>query len=394
MRNRFRFALTLALPLGLAAQAPVQVPALPPVPSSQAPSAPVLLGTPMDVSPVPHPVLDATVDPLVPPADLVGFARRVTHTAVGNPQKLQALLSAFFRSPEDGGLGITYDNAHTRTLDEVWHDRKANCLGLTSLFVAASRSIGVEVHYAEPLNTSHWRRNGNLVRYERHVVAMAFMPPLEDLVADFLPKLRKREARYIVSLLSEERVRALWAANRAVEVMEAGDIKTAEAFATQALKFDPTCSVGWNTLGVLRGRQGNHSSAEECYRRSLQLDGSDGAAIGNLETLLRGDGRWEEAMAYRRLGLELRRKDPYFQSFLAEEAMAEGRFQEAEKHIKAAIKLQPFDPDLYVLEASVRIALGNGSDAAKSLELARKWASPKERERYDSKLAALKLLGS
>jgi hypothetical protein len=43
-----------------------------------------------------------------------------------------------------------------------------------------------------------------------------------------------------------------------------------------------------------------------------------------------------------------------------------------------------------VIEASIRISLGRGRDAEKSLELARKWATPRERDRFDTKLAAIR----
>ena len=46
--------------------------------------------------------------------------------------KLQKILDVIFRSEDDGGLGITYDNSRTRTVSEVLKDRKANCI-LTAL---------------------------------------------------------------------------------------------------------------------------------------------------------------------------------------------------------------------------------------------------------------------
>ena len=42
--------------------------------------------------------------------------------------KLQKILDVIFRSEDDGGLGITYDNSRTRTVSEVLKDRKANCI--------------------------------------------------------------------------------------------------------------------------------------------------------------------------------------------------------------------------------------------------------------------------
>jgi Flp pilus assembly protein TadD len=342
-------------------------------------------------APAPAPV---TADPLEVPQELAAFVRRASFQATGNANKVQALLTAFFKPLEDGGLGMEYDNSYTRTLKEVWRDRKANCLGLTGLLVASCRIIDVPVQYAEPINTAHWRRSGDLIRFERHVVALVRIPPLDDVVADFLPRLQRRETRYIVNVLGEARIRALWAANRAAECLDTQDYAQAEAFAKKAVAQDATCGIGWNTLGVLRGIQSRDTEAETCYRQAIRVDPMDGTAVGNMEGLLRRTGRWDESVAFRRLGMELRRRDPYFQAFLANEAIDAGKPEEAHKHIRAAIKLQPQDPDLYLLEAQIRLRLGKSDEALQSLELARRWASPKERERYDSKLAALKLANS
>lgn len=329
-------------------------------------------------------------DPLDPPEGLAEFARKVTLSSNGVPQKLQALLSAFFRDPDSGGLGIQYDDSRTRTLREVWRDHKANCLGLTALFVAATRSLGIETRYAEPVNTGHWTRREGLIRYERHLVAIAPVPPLEDLVADFLPHVQRRQGHYVVTTLTEGRVRALWASNRAVESMLERDLKTAEAFASSSIRSDPECPVGWNTLGVIHSQRRDSDRAEACYRKALALDPRDPTVIGNLEALLRNNGRWEESVRYRLLGLELRKRDPYFHAFLAEEALNDGRIEDALKSIKMAIRLQPYDPEFYALEAGIRVSLGKLNEAQQSLELARRWADPRQRQRFDNKLAALK----
>jgi Flp pilus assembly protein TadD len=331
-------------------------------------------------------------DPLEAPEELTHFARKVTLNSTGVPQKLKALLLAIFRSQEEGGLGITYDASRTRTVKEVWLDRKANCLSLTALFVHACKSIGIQANYAEPINAGHWTRSDGLIRYERHLVAIAPVPPLDDMVADFLPQIQHRRGHYIVNLLPENRVRALWASNRAVEAMIEHNLPVAEAYVKESLAADPSCSVGWNTLGVINTQRHRVADAEECYRKALSLDPKDASVIGNMELLLKGDGRWEEAVKYRQLSLDLRKRDPYFQAFLAEEAVNENRMEEALKLIRSAIKLQPYDSDFYVIEAGIRLSLGRMEDAEKSLELARKWALPAQRNRFDNKLAALKQL--
>ncbi|MFI5355399.1 MAG: hypothetical protein ACHQX0_07295, partial [Desulfobaccales bacterium] len=103
-------------------------------------------------------LLAAGEDPFEAPPELQTFARRHTVGQPGIQGKVGALVRAFFARPDDGGLGLTYDNSHTRTVKEAWQDRKANCLTLTMLYVAACKSIDLDAHYAEALRTSHWRR--------------------------------------------------------------------------------------------------------------------------------------------------------------------------------------------------------------------------------------------
>lgn len=328
-------------------------------------------------------------DPLAAPSELAPWVRRVTNHAVSQRTKLQALLDATFRPVEDGGLGMVYENSRTRTVAEVWRDRKANCISLTAFFVAACHTLGMEAVYAEPTNTNRWRRSGSVIRLERHLVAMVRVPPMEDLVADFLPQLRRRAGTYIVNIVSENRVRALFHSNRAVEFLDDGDQPAALAELEIAIHADESSAAAWNIRGVVQRSQGLTAQAETSYRKALSLDPRDGTVVGNLEALMRETGRLPEAAAFRVQGLELRKKDPYFNAFLAEEAFAEGQLGEAMERIEAAIKLLPYDPDFYLTQARIRLEQGKPVDARKALELARRWALPSERQRYDSKLAAI-----
>ncbi len=324
------------------------------------------------------------------PPELQAFARRATAVQYLAKSKLQHLLSAIFRPEAEGGLGMVYDNGYTRTVAEVWRDRKANCLSLTAFYVAACDSIGIRAHYAEAVNTNRWRRAGSVIRFERHLVALVPLPPLEDVVADFLPQLRRRVGVYRVVILPPDRVRALFFANRAVELMEEGLSDEALAKANAAIRADPVMSVGWNILGVILKSRGEAVATERAFRRALVCDPADSSAIGNMEALLREQGRLEEAMRFRALGQVVRKKDPFFHGFLAEEAMAAGDYGEAEKRIKTALKLLPHEPEFFLTQARLNILLGRTEAAVKDLEEAQRWAVPEERERYDGKLAAVR----
>lgn len=347
------------------------------------------LPMPAKTLPIPFTQLPDTA-PLSAPLELMPLMRRATGREMGTRSKLQAILDVIFRSEANGGLGITYDNSHTRTVSEVLKDRKANCISLTALYVACCNQVGIPAHFAEPLNLNHWTRDGRIVRMERHVVALVPMFPMGDLVADFLPQLRQRQSVYIVQTLSPERILALFHSNRAVELLINGRHEEAMAQAEIALKADPTSSVSWNIRGVVLKNTGQIEKAEADYLKALSLDAKDTAAIGNMESLLLETNRQAEAVHYRQLGLELRKKDPYFQAFLAEEAMEAEQWEEAARRVAAAIKLLPYESSFYLLKARLDLMDGKPKKALAALELARHWALPAERERYDSKIAMLK----
>ncbi|MBL0311756.1 MAG: hypothetical protein IPP78_03380 [Holophagaceae bacterium] len=346
---------------------------------------------PLPTKPLPIPftqLSDST--PLAAPPELLPLVRRVTGSEMSTRSKLQKILDLIFRSEADGGLGITYDNSRTRTVSEVLKDRKANCLSMTALYIASCNQVGIPAHFAEPLNLNHWTRDGQIIRMERHVVALVPMFPMGDLVADFLPQLRQRQNTYIVQTLSHERILALFYSNRAVEFLIKGHPEEALAQAETAVKADPTSNVSWNIRGVVLRNAGQTEKAEADYLKALSLDAKDTAAIGNMESLLLETSRPAEAARYRQLGLELRKKDPYFQAFLAEEAMESEQWEVAAKHVAAAIKLMPYESNFYLLKARLEIRDGKPKKALDALESARRWALPGERERYDSKIAMLR----
>lgn len=339
--------------------------------------------------PIPFTQLPATT-PLAAPPELLPLLRRATYQRMTVRAKLQAILDFIFRSETDGGLGITYDNSRTRTVSEVLMDRKANCISLTALYVASCNLMGIQAHFAEPTNLNHWTRDGQIIRMERHVVAIVPMIPMGDIVADFLPQLRQRRGVYIAQPLSPDRILALFHSNRAVELLVEGHPEEALIQAEIAVKADPSANVSWNIRGVVFKRTGRFKQAEADYLKALSLDAKDTAAIGNMESLLLETDRQADAARYRLLGLELRKKDPYFQAFLAEEAIESEQWEEAAKHVATAIKLLPYESSFYLLKARLDLVDGKPQKALAALELARRWAVPAERERYDSKIAMLR----
>lgn len=347
----------------------------------------------MRLRPLPILLLAATLaageDPFEAPKELIDFARRQSLVSVDSQAKLHRLVRGFFATAENGGLGMTYDNSYTRTVQEGYRDRKANCFTLTAMYIACCRSLGVDARYAESLRISHWRRVGDTVRYERHFVAMMGYGTVgEARVADFLPEVTRGVHNLVP--INRQRALALFHSNRATEQMDSARTEEALAAARTSVQVDPSHGGGWNILGVAQQRLGQEQEAEASFRKAIALDSKDGIPCGNLENLLRAQGRHREAQSYRDLAMETRKKDPYFNAFLAQEAHDASQWHEAEKRIKMALKILPHEPEFFLLLARIDLAQGLNKAAIKALEQARKWTVPEDQPRWDAKLALLK----
>lgn len=333
--------------------------------------------------------LAAMEDPLEAPEELKAFAQQQTRATSDARAKLGRLVKAFFAPVEEGGLGMTYDNSYTRTVREGYRDRKANCFTMTAMYIACGQVIGVNAQFAESLRISHWRRAGATILYERHFVAvMGFESIGTARVADFLPEVRQGAQSLL--LVPRRQALAMFHSNRAVELLNASRLEEALATARASVEVDPSHGGGWNVLGVVQQELGRVKEAEASFTKAMSLNTRDGIPCGNLENLLLTQGREQEAQVVRNRAMAARRKNPYFNAFLAQEALAAAQWDEAERRMKVALDILPHEPEFLLLLARICLAQGREKAAVKALELARKWAIPQDQPRWDAKLALLK----
>lgn len=349
--------------------------------------APGMAQAPAPPQAAPMKAIASDADILEVPEDFRAFIVKSAGRYDTPVERARCLAAAFFMKREKGGMGLEYDNTRTRTVAEVWRERKANCISLTATYVASCRILGIPIGFAEAPAISLWVRRDGMVYNERHMVAVIQSGPMSTVVADFggLPSYGALR----VSLVSEARFKSLFHSNQAVEQMQARDLQQALEGAQEAIKDDATCGAAWNVLGVTQEKLGDLAAAEISFKKALDVEGGNGAACGNLQALCSSLGREKEAEAYRDLGLKLREKDPYFHAFLAREALSQGRFGDAVDEIRRAIRLQRMEPDFYLVLAQAELNRGERTAAEKAVEKAIHWSLPEQRKRMESKLALL-----
>jgi len=310
------------------------------------------------------------------PPEMISLVKDKVPPFAGERAKAESLLEILLSSEEKGGLGIEYSNDRTRTINEVWVDRKANCLSLTLTYVVLAKHLQINAIFAESLASVNWSRVGDFILREKHLVAIITWVPPNVLVADFLNRTQTRYGNYFLNKITNDRAKSLFYSNCAVEALVANDRAGAIEKIEKAVEADPTSSQAWNIKGVIENSHNNLADAEVCYKTAIINNPNDVTAIGNLAALYRKGGFVDESIRLRALEDRLRKRDPYYHAFMASEAIEKNNLKSAQKSIKKAIKIHPKDPDFYITLSQIYLAQNKTNEAIGAIVKAKNHAIP------------------
>ena len=112
--------------------------------------------------------------------------------------------------------------------------------------------------------------------------------------------------------VTDERARAHYYGNLAVEAMQAKDTTGAVRYFRKTVEEDPTFTAAWVNLGSLYLRAGESAYARAAWHHALALDSNELVALSNLERLERHVGErraaLEKELAALRAALEEQRE--------------------------------------------------------------------------------------
>ena|GEM_PF-428105 len=322
-------------------------------------------------------------DPFWVPREMSDFARRRAMLSYTERSKAEELLKALVQPPELGGMGITYSSDRTRTINEVWTDRKANCISLTMAYVMLAKQLGIRAMFAESFDVYNWSRVAGLIIREKHMVAVIMRDGKDDLVADFLPTTRPRFGTYFVDVIFDNHAKSLYYSNRAVEALLEDNKAEARKWVELSIGVDNMSPPAWNIFGVIEKTEGNIAGAVRAYKIAIANNSKNVAAISNLAALYRDEGFYSEYAKLRAMENRLRKEDPYYHAFLATEALDEQDIKNALKSIQKAIKIHPRDPDFYITLCQVYMAQGKNAEAIGALAKAREYTAEEQMDELD-----------
>lgn len=309
------------------------------------------------------------------------------------PVRQHGLQRGLFEALSEGGhLRLDYDASHTRTAAEAFEARAGNCLSLVLMTAALARELGLGVSFQLVELPEIWTLSERFVRLNGHVNLSLEPAPrgpgaqeMGRYTIDFQPVETPWLSR--VRPLTESTVVAMFFNNRAVELMEQGELDAAFAHLQAALRSEPRYLNSLNTLGVLYRRAGDLARAEGSLRLLLQHEPGNAHAAANLAALWRAQGRVDEASALER-GLP---PSPFADYSLGLRLAAAGDWPAALQALERQLRRSPEFHGLHVQLARVHLQLGHRRQARYHLEQAQEQAPTADlRARYQAKVQALR----
>lgn len=294
-------------------------------------------------------------------------------------------------------IKIDYDATRTGNAAETFAARNGNCMALMLMTSAFARHLGLEFTFRNVLLPPEYSRADGLTMQNGHVNLLIGQTTLRslwsanDVVVDFLPLPEGTTQR--VEVIDVNTVLAMYMNNRAAERLAEGRLDDAYAWSRAARRQAPAYSPAINTLGVIYLRRGALAEAEQALRYVLAREPENTAALTNLVSLLRTQGRGQDAEP---LAATLHRLQPLppFELFeQGRQALAAGNAARARELFDKELRLQPFQHEVHFWAAQAALLLGDERQATEHLRQAMDYSPTLAGQKlYAAKLDRLRAL--
>ena len=324
---------------------------------------------------------------------------RFLQQQLSGPIRAHGTRRGLFTALNEGGhLQLDYDDSLTRTAAQAFEARAGNCLSLVVMTAAFARALELRVDYQSVHIDEVWSRSRNFLMLSGHV-NLSLSPGIREinrsvsrlgaLVIDFIPI--DEDARQRAISLSEATIVAMFMNNRAVELMELGDLNSAYAMLRTGLQADPLYLNAVNTLGVLYRRHGDLDLAERSLRWVLTQEPRNLQALSNLGLVLRAQKRVDEALVVEATLQSLQPRTPFADYERGLAAAKAGDWAAARVAFERELKRVAQFHELHYWLGRTYFELGERELAATHMQEARDQAlTLDQRSRYAYKLEVLR----
>ena len=267
--------------------------------------------------------------------------------------QLQVLQDALLNT----SYSFAYEKTRTLTAGNAFAAREGNCISFTSLFVAISRSLGIETFLVAVRRPPGVERVDDVTVVNQHVVA-AYQSPRKLHIYDFYSS--STEPYHSKKVIDDVAASAIFHTNLGAEDIRNGDLEGAHRHLAIAPTLEPGWAPAWINLGVAEFRSGDVESALEAYRSALLADPGNPSALTNMAIAYRQLGREDDAEAALRAAAD-DTTSPFTLIEMADIEMEQARYESARRYLRRARRL--YGKHAEVFDALARLAVLEGDPA-------------------------------
>lgn len=325
----------------------------------------------------------APLDMLEMSPEMIAFVEQHVEDTSNQNEQLAQLIYAIIGGER---FLLAYDDS-TSSAEETFRNKRGNCLSFTNMFIAMARYLGIKARYQEVAIPPDWSMTGQSYLFSQHVnvlVETRHSHQTVTRIVDFNTLRASGEDQ--TRVISDQRARAHYFNNIAVEFMLAADTLRAFANFRASLNEDRTFSSAWANLGNLYRRESYLEYAEVAYLEALRNAPDNLIAMSNLANLYVEEEKPELARGYLDKVHLHRMKNPYYRYQIANTAFMEGDYQTAIDNLEYATRLKKNEEKFCVLLSLSYLMSGDKKEAARWMRKAEERAVEfQDRQKYHRK---------
>jgi len=169
--------------------------------------------------------------------------------------------------------GLSFRYVHTRTLnaEAAFEAAEGDCMSYAMLYVAAARSMGLEVHFVRITTLPvSWEEGGRFFTASHIAVAHGMDTGADAIVVDFSATHTTEWRFSLYTAIDDDTAFVLFHSNKAVELLLHDKPVEAEHLLNYLLANAPVVPEVYNNLGIALMREHRPEEAAELYGEAIE----------------------------------------------------------------------------------------------------------------------------
>jgi Flp pilus assembly protein TadD len=290
---------------------------------------------------------------------------------------------------DNDGLAFQYRPSRTLNAQAAFDAREGDCMSYAMLYVAAARSLGLDVHFVRITQLPvFWEDSGRFFTSSHIAVAFGHDTWTENaMVVDFSATHTSEWRFSLYDPVSDEIAFVLFHSNRAVEFLLKDQYVEAERLLRFLLDNAPTVPEVYNNLGIVLMRLHRAQDATNLYATAIERFPRFVPLYTNGVSAAAASGQPELVKAWSVAGHKVAQSDPAFSFAEGMMAFRQSDFATAAARFAQALEVQPDDLTLLAWTARAHLSAGDMQNGIRTVQRIQQQA-PSEGQR--ALLTALK----